>query len=957
MTTPILLPALRRQVAAALAVLSLSGATAAAPAPGDPLPIDPLVRVGKLDNGLTYYIQKNAKPAQRVELRLVVRAGSVLEDEDQRGMAHLLEHLGFNGSTHFKKSELIDYLESIGVRLGADLNAGTGFDTTTYQLPIPNDKPGNLERAMLVLEDWAHGLTLGDKEIEEERPIVLEEKRLRSGYGERQLEAILPKLANGSSYQDRLPIGTEDGIRHATPAAVRRFYTDWYRPDLMAVIMVGDVDPEQAEAMVKRHFAQMKMPARPRPLPRYPVPPLAAPDGVVYVDKEAPGNRVDLMYSIYQYQQPTTVGGYRDDLVRSLFRSMMGRRLARLPTLPEPPLSQPAVGEFGLPFGANQRTYQATAIVGKAGVDAAIDALVSESRRAREFGFTQDELEVARRDVLAGAELRYKARETQQSAALVERYIANFVMDLPMPGAASEYAYAQAFLPQITLAEINAHALAIIPDGPPKLVLYSGNDKAGPAPTVAALQAGIQAAQRLPVERLSEKPLPASLIAELPAPGCIVGQSEDAALGLTTLVLSNGVRVVLKPTAFSKNLVQMEAVRPGGTMLFADADKTAARYASAVQYAMGIGQFSPLDLSRMLAGKNAFTRASMSSYADTLAGNSRSEAIETMLQLNYLRVTSPRRDEDLFRSYVSRTAAQVRNLLASPEERFAEQRLLTRYGNHPRVELTPRPEEVEALKLDRIGTLFRSHMGSARDMTFILVGDFQVVAVKPLLERYVATLPTAAVAPSYRDPGIRQVPGVVRREFRAGVEQKSLVSFDFGGELPYSQTEATVFSIMADVLKLRITAGLREKQQLIYTGSVGGSYDKIPHGAYSLTVQLPTSPEKVAKVEAALWNEIASLQAQGPTAAELDKAKLAQTQGYRRALNENGYWMQSLRKAQLEGSDPHDILTVEQRVNAVTAAQVQAAARRFLSREQYVEMVLLPETTATAAAAPAASQP
>lgn len=934
-------------LAAILSTLLLTAAAAAAPVLTDHVPNNPNLRLGKLENGLTYYIEKNAKPAQRVELRLVVNAGSVLEDDDQRGMAHLLEHMAFNGSAHFKKHELVAYLQSIGVRFGADLNASTGPDATIYMLPIPTDKPGNLEQGMTVLEDWAHGLTLADKDIDDERNIVLEEKRLRSGYGMRNLEATLPKLANGSRYQDRLPIGTEDSILHAKPDAVRRYYADWYRPDLMAVIVVGDIDTDEAEKMVKRHFAGLKMPASPRPHPNYTPAPLAAPDAVVFLDKEAPANTVQLLYSTFGRKPPESVRDFRDILVRRLFGQLMAVRFSRLTQVAEPPFVGGSAGEGAMPFGVNQYGYTAGAVVGKAGVYAAIDALVQENARARQFGFSPYDLDVAKRNLLSGFEYAAKSRATRDSAVVVGEYIRHFLAAGIIPGSDIENDYAKALVPDITLEEINAYAQTAIPATPPKLVLYAAHSNsvaAGQAaPTGAELLARAETAAAAPVSKIEEKALPASLMSYKPEPGSIVAQSEDKALGVTTLTLSNGVKVMLKPTDFSKDQVQMLAVRPGGKSVFPDGDKNTARFASALQGAMGVGSYSPSDLQRILAGKRVSFNAVLDNYADQLSGSSRSADIESILQLNYLAMTSPRRDERLFRSFVTRNAESVRNRSAMPEVRFAEERLRTVYGNHPLLDLPAKPADYESLNLDRSLNLARSRLSSAKGMTFMFVGDFEIDAIKPLLATYIATLPVGDVAQALRDPGIVQVPGVVQREVKAGLEQKSIVTFDFGGDLAYSYPESWALGLLNEVLNIRITDELREKQKLIYSGGASVRYEKIPHGHYGVAITLPTAPQNVGKVSAALWAEIERLQAQGPDAEDLNKVKQARLQSYRRALRENGYWMNYLRMGVLEDKDPHEILNIEQRINAVTAEEIKAAAQRFLNRKNYVEMVLKPE--------------
>lgn len=908
----------------------------AAPAPTDPLPVNPQVRIGKLDNGLTYYIQKNAKPAQRAELRLVVNAGSILEDDDQRGAAHFVEHLAFNGSTHFRKQELGSYLQSIGMRPGADLNAFTGFDSTVYILPVPTDKPENFDKGLLVLEDWAQGVSMTDAAIEDERRIILEERRLRYGYVNRMRDATLPALANGARYKDRLAIGTEASISTNTPEALRRFYRDWYRPDLMAVIVTGDIDPDQTERMVRQRFGRLTMPASPRPRPHIAIPPLGAPDALVYTDREAPDSNLQLTWATYRRTPSATLGEYRDGLVRRLFAELMGMRMARQP------VQSGFAGEMPMPFGTNQRMYAASAAVGPAGVHQAIDVLVGENQRVRQFGFSASEFDLAKRSFLARYEHQYMARDSRTSAAVAEDYQRHFLSGETIAGIEKEIEYVRSWVPGVTLDEVNAYARTAIPaDGPRMLVYTTGT--AGSVPTGPQLLATVETAMNATRRMSVDKAVPAELAVQKPAAGAIVAQSEDKELGITRLVLSNGVKVVLKPTLFSRDSVQMSAVRPGGQMLFADADKDALRFATALNAVMGFGPHTMADLRRILTGKNINFSAGMGPYSDQISGSVNGTDLETLLQLNYLAMTAPRRDKPTFRAFVNTNAEQAASRAAVPEARFANARNQAVYGGHPRADTLARPEDYRGLDMNRALDLFRSRMGSAKGMTFIFVGDFSVEAIKPLLATWVATLPVGELALEYRDPGIRQVAGVVRREFRAGSEQKSLVSFDFGGDVTYSKEELMAFLTMVDVLNIRIRDALRDRHQLIYTGGASGRYGRIPHPQYALSIALPTAPQNVEKLETVLWAEIEALQAGGPAPVDLGKAKQAMLQTYRKSVQDNAYWKQRLEAAELEGNDPRDILTVEQRLDAVTAEQVRAAARRFLDKERYVEMVLKPE--------------
>jgi zinc protease len=920
----------------ACAAWSLSLSAGAAPAPGDPLPVDPQLRLGKLANGLSYYIRKNGTPAQRVELRLVVNAGSILEDDDQLGAAHFVEHLAFNGSTHFKKQELGAWLQSIGMRAGADLNAFTGFDSTVYVLPVPTDKPENLGKGLLVLEDWAQGVTMTDQAIEDERKIILEERRLRYGYVNRVRDATLPALANGSLYKDRLAIGTEASIATNRPDALRRFYRDWYRPDLMAVIVVGDIDPDETERMVRQRFGRLAMPAAPRPRPQVAVPPLGEAQAVVHADPEAPGSNLQLLYATYRRTPSATAGEYRNGLVRRLFAELMSQRMARQP------VQRGFAGEMPMPFGTNQRMYAASAAVGPTGVHKAIDVLVGENQRVRQFGFSASELDLAKRSFMGRYEHQYMARDTRASRAVVEDYQRHFLAGEPLPGIEQEIGYVRAWVPGVTLDEVNAYARTAIPaEGPRTLIYTTGTTQSVPSgpQLLATVETALTATRRMSLDKAA----PAQLAVQKPEAGAIVGQSEDKELGLTRLVLSNGVKVVLKPTPFSKDSVQMSAVRPGGQMLFADADKNALRFAGVLNGFMGFGPHSMPELRRILAGKNIVFNTGMSGYADQVNGSANSADLETLLQMNYLAMTAPRRDKATFRAFVNTNAELALNRATMPETRFGNARSQAVYGGHPRVELQPSAEDYRGLDMSRSLDLFRSRMDSARGMTFIFVGDFEVEAIKPLLATWVATLPVGELPLQYRDPGIRQVAGVSRQEVRAGTEQKSTVSFDFGGDVAWSKEESLVFLALLDVLNLRIKDALRDRHQLIYTGGASGRYGRIPHPFYALSIVLPTAPQNVAKLETVLWEEIANLQANGPTPADLDKARQAMLQAYRKSVRENAYWKQRLEHAELEGSDPRDILSVEQRLEAVTAAHVQAAAKRFLDRERYVETVLRPE--------------
>lgn len=936
-------------LAAILCLSSLAQAAPAAPssmsalALDAPIPVGPQVKVGKLDNGLTYYIQKNARPERKLELRLVVKAGSILEDEDQRGLAHFVEHMAFNGSTHFQKHELVSYLQSIGVGFGADLNAYTSFDETVYILPIPTDEPKNVGKAFQVLEDWAHGLKLDEQAIDKERGIVLEELRLGKGASDRMGKQIYPRLFNGSRYAERLPIGSEEVLHNFKPDTLRRFYRDWYRPDLMAVVVVGDIDPARAEKLVRQHFSRIRNPANPRPRDYAAIPARQDTEALVVTDPEANGNAVLIRYPVQPVRAPGTLGAYREELVQGLFSTMLNQRLQELAQLPDAPFlgASSSLGKLTPRY----HSYNASAALGPRGAAPALAALVQENERARQHGFGVQELERAKKNLMRNYEQAWNERAKSDSASYAAEYIRNFLQDEAIPGIDAEYRYVKELVPGITLDEMNAYAHQTIPAESGKLVLYTGAGKQD-APTGEQLLATVAEAARTVVAPRDEKLLATSLMQRPAKPGKIVAEEHDKALGLTRLSLSNGVKVILKPTDFRNDQVVLSAARPGGQSLFPDRDILNSRFSNAIVASMGNGDFTPLDLRKILAGKAAGVTVGLGSYLDVIAGSSGATDIETMLQLLWLKFAGVRRDEDLFHAYIDKQAEIARNSSTLPSRRFGDAVVSALFNDHPRAPRSLDPEEYATIDLDRSIAIFRQRFSSARDLTFILAGSFDEKAIRPLLETYLGSLPTPDIPVAWRDVGLRPVTGVVKREVRSGSEPKSTIALNFTGPATFSEAEQLRLAALVEVTNLRIIEVLREKMAMIYGGGASGALSKIPYGNYSIGINLPTGPENVDKVIAATFAEIARLQEKGPEPGELEKVKSNWIQNHRRSLRENGYWVANLQSSLTEGTDPKAILDVERQVQALTAQDVQAAARRYFDTKNYVQVVLNPEVQA-----------
>jgi len=530
------------------------------------IPIAPEIIKGQLSNGLTYYIRENARPENKVELRLVVKAGSILEDDDQLGLAHFTEHMAFNGSKHFKKNDLISFLQSIGVEFGADLNAQTGFDETIYILPVPTDKPGNLEKAFQALEDWAALVSFDSKEIDKERGIVLEESRTGKGADDRMNKVIYPKLFEGSKYADRLPIGKDEVLKTFKHESLRRFYKDWYRPDLMAVVVVGNIKTAQAEQLIKTHFEKFKNPTPSKPRVYFEVPARTKSEGVVATDKEATNHILQIYYSYKPVKPETTLGDYRASIVRSMFNNLINLRLQERTQQKDPPFLYGATSLSQFVHG--YEVFSSFAVLGNGGVSAALNALMEESKRARQFGFTGAELERVKKTYIRTLERAFNERDKTESHNYAEEYIRNFIDAEPIPGITKELEYLRRFSETITLEEMNRYAAGVIPSDEHKLVILSGPEQASfPIPSGAELLAMATAASALDIKAYEEKTLATSLLEKLPVAGKITSEKQDKTLGITEITLSNGVRVLMKPTDFKNDQVLMGATRFGGQSL------------------------------------------------------------------------------------------------------------------------------------------------------------------------------------------------------------------------------------------------------------------------------------------------------------------------------------------------------------------------------------------------------
>ena len=908
------------------------------------IPVDAKVKIGKLPNGLTYYIRQNKKPEQKVELRLVVNTGAIMEDDDQQGLAHMAEHMAFNGTKNFKKNDIVSFLQKIGVGFGADLNAYTSFDETVYILPIPTDKPENLEKGFQVLEDWAHQVSYLTEDIEGERAIILEESRTGKGAEDRMFRKLFPKLFGGSKYADRLPIGVDSIIKNFKPDAIRRFYKDWYRPNLMAVVVVGDVEPAVAEKMVQAHFSGLKNPENPRERISVTVPPYKSNESMVVADKEATTTSVDLTYSAFPDAPSTTLGGYKQDIEKNIFTTLLNQRLRELTQKANPPYLQAYVN-----FGSYARGYDqfsASAIVGEGGAEKGLSALVEEIERAKRFGFTAAEIDRAKKNMMANMERAFNEKDKTESASYTDELIRNFLTQETIPGIAAEFEYYKKLLPIITLTDINNIAKDL--QKHPEFFLSSTGPEAGAGKVLpdgkALLAVATSVAERRDILAYEEKVVDTKLIDKLPKAGKVIKETKNLVLGTTEWVLSNGVTVSVKKTDFKNDQVLLGARRAGGKTNYGLADKYNAEYATTVVSTMGAGKFSPTDLQKALSGKVASARTTFGNGTDGFSGSSSVKDMETMFQLLYLQVTAPRMDTTLFNSFVQKSKAQTAFALANPETSFIDTLYKTMYQNNPLAPvIIPKPENFDKINLDRAMEIYKERFGDMSGMNFAIVGSVDEKKLKPLVEQYLGSLPATRRKFVAKDNMVRPAKGKVSVNVAKGQADKSLILAMHSGEVPYSEDLDLKASAISEILNIRIIEELREKIQGIYGGAMGGGLNKLPYPSYTFFIQLPCGPEKVDTLLYAMNAEIATLKKNGPSKENLDKVKQQWLEQNKESMKQNGTWLNEILEVKYPGTDPKRFLEYEKYVKALTPKQIQAAANLLLNNKNVVTAILRPE--------------
>ncbi len=903
------------------------------------MPVDTLVHKGTLANGLTYYLRHNAKPAKRVELRLVVNAGSILENDLQQGLAHLCEHMAFNGSKHFHKQALVNYLESIGMRFGADLNAYTSFDETVYKLQIPTDDEEILKKGFWVLQDWAQNVTYDDEEIDKERGVVIEEWRLGRGAQMRMLDKQLPIMFKGSKYAHRLPIGQKavlDTFKHET---LRSFYKTWYHPALMAVVVTGDLDIPKMEALVHENFDAL---TNPQPLPvrkTFDVPDHKETLYAIASDPEAQYSVVSLNNG-YPAEDESTIKAYREGIVERLFTGMFNSRLQELGQSEDPPFlyGYGYKGGFIRPF----KSYSLTAVVKPGGISRGLEAIMTEARRIEQFGFTGSELMREKMSALRSMKKSFLERDKQESGRYADEYIRNFLTKESIPGISFEYEMYQKFLPGITLKEVDALADKWVKPHN-RVVIVSVPEKEGLAvPTEAGLKQVLVDAQKTKISAYKDNALDQPLLAVKPKAGKVVKENHIKDLDLTEWTLSNGVKVVLKPTDFKNDEIVMSSFSPGGASQASTEDLTAAQMAASIVAQSGFGPFNQMQLQKQLAGKVVRVNMGIGELTEAFYGSTTPQDLKTMLQLLYLEFTAPREDSTAYNAYLGQMNAFLQNKGASPESIYQDSVLVTFTGHHPRY----KPLTMETLKemdLQKSLAFYKDRYADAGDFTFFFAGNFDLKTIRPLIETYLGGLPSTGRKETWKDVTFDYPAQKVENIFHKGIEPKSQNTIIFSGNIPWSEDNIVLLNALTNVLNIKLRERLREDKSGTYGVGVRASVSHFPRQRYKITISFGCDPKRVDELTSEMFSQIDSLQQFGLDNSYLDKVKNISQREFEKNVKRNNFWLSKMKYVYFNQIDPENILKRNERVHKLTMKEIQDAAKKYFNKDKYVRVVVLPE--------------
>lgn len=906
-----------------------------------PIPIDPNVRIGKLDNGLTYYLRKNNLPANRADFYIAQKVGSIQEEENQRGLAHFLEHMCFNGTTHFPGDALKQYLERIGVKFGENLNAYTSVDETVYNISnVPVNTPGAVDSCLLILHDWSNDLTLDPKEIDKERGVINEEWRTRMSAMQRFQEKLLPAMFAGTKYATCFPIGTMDVVMNFKPQTLRDYYEKWYRPDLQGIVVVGDIDVDAVEVQIKKLFADV--PAQPNAAKReyYPVNDNKEPIVLIARDKEQPHIQAIVFnkHKATPDSEKDKIGYLVENYATNLIGNMLNARLNELLQEANPPYIYAGSYDGDFFVAKTKQAFTGIVVCKEDAVESGIATLLREMERARRFGFTESEYQRARAEYLRNLESAYNERDKRKNDEYINEYVRHFLDNEPIPGIENEYGIISQIAPSIPVEPLNMMIQTLVTDTNQVVAIFGPEKENLKMPTEDAIKKILQdvkTEELTPyVDKVSDEPL----MRETPKGGKIISEQKDDVFGTTMLTLSNGVKVIIKKTDFKADEIIMKGVSPGGSSLFPDSEIININGLDAVSVG-GLGNFSAVELEKVLAGKRASVGYGIGDKTESVNGYCSPKDFETMMQLTYLTFTAPRRDDDAFASYKNRNKAAWLNQEMNPMTAFGDSVTYALRMGHPRT-LRVKSDMVDKMDYDKILAMYQDRFKDASDFTFIFVGNVDIEEMKPLIAEYLGTLPSINRKESFKDNKIEYRKGVYKNEFIREQETAKASNFvSFIGTCKYDLRNTILMDMTGQVMDLVYTEKVREDEGGTYSVYVGGNLSKYPKEIAGLQVIFDTAPSKREKLMKIIFAEIEHIAKEGPSETNLNKVKEFMLKKHTEDLKENGYWMGSIDEYLFTGMNP--VKDYEQIVNSITAKDIQKFADDLFKQKNEVEVSMI----------------
>ena len=910
-----------------------------------PLPVDKNVRIGQLDNGLTYYIRHNKLPENRAEFYIAQKVGSILEEPQQRGLAHFLEHMAFNGTKNFPGDDkglgVIPWCETVGIKFGTNLNAYTSIDETVYNISnAPIDRTGVLDSCLLILHDWSNYILLKDDEIDKERGVIREEWRSRNSGMLRVYTDLLPTIYQGDKYADCMPIGSIDVINNFPYKDIRDYYHKWYRPDLQGIVIVGDIDVDTVEAKLKAVFADVQKPVNPAERTYYPVTDNKEPIVAIGTDKEVDDPSIEIYFKqdATPDSEKNNVGYLASQYMTSMISSMLNARLSELVQSANPPFTR-ASSYYSDFFVAKTKEAFALSASSKAdGIETALKTLLQETERARRFGFTESEYARARANYLQSLESAYNEREKTKHGSYVREYVQNFLNGEPIPGIEAEYAMMNQLAPNIPLQAMNMVMQQLVPDSN-QVVIIAGPAKEGlKYPTKEEVINLLKGMKDLDLQAYVDKVSDEPLMKEAPKGGKIISEKEGDIYGSTRLVLSNGVTVYVKKTDFKADEIRMKGTSLGGKSIFPDKDALNFAVMDNVIAVGGLGNFSQVDLTKVLAGKKVSVNAGLGATTENVFGTCSPKDFETMMQLTYLTFTAPRKDAEAFESFKNRMKAQLESAQANPLSSINDSLQKAMYNNHPRVVMM-KPEMVDQIDYDRILEMYNDRFKDASDFTFYFVGNIDLETAKPLIAEYLGALPAINRKETFKDTKMSIRKGVYKNEYAKEQQTPTAtIVFLYSGKAPYTLKNDILLSFATQVLDMVYTEEVREKEGGTYGVNCMGSLQKYPKEQLLMQIVFQTDPEKKDKLAGIVVDELKKLAAEGPSDVHLQKVKEYMLKKYADNQKENGYWMNNLNDYFYYGMDMTEGYT--DIVNSITAKDIQKFVSDLLKQGNEIEVTM-----------------